>query len=448
MLRLRDGQGELFDALMPAEAKALSAELASIDLLLDDDRFLAPFVARFNCPIGRPTIPMETYLRLMYLKHRYSLGYETLVKEVADSISWRRFCRIGLTASVPHSTTVLKLTRRFGTEIIEELNREVLKAAVERKLLRSRRLRTDCTVMEADIKYPTDSGLSSHAISRLSQAVAKVKSLGMAIRTRFRNRSRTAAKVAHRISRGLGRPGSKEIVLRETGALGRLAGGVVRQARRVLGNARQRIPKKRRKAAMAAVKQLGVEVERAARVVTQSVRRAAGESVIPDRLISLCDPDARPIRRGKLRTPTEFGYKVAVADTPEGFVVGHEVQGGNPHDADTLPAMLVQAKAIGMRVRTVFGDRGYGNELADRALADAGINDKVIPRVGRAAPIESTRSWRRRYRWRAGAEGRISYLKRRFGWARTRLEGHTGARLWAGYGILASNLDRMVALAG
>lgn len=83
MLRLRDGQTDLFDAVLPPEARVLSDELAAVDALLDDARFLAPFVARFSCPIGRPTIPIETYLRLMYLKHRYSLGYETLVKEVA-----------------------------------------------------------------------------------------------------------------------------------------------------------------------------------------------------------------------------------------------------------------------------------------------------------------------------------------------------------------------------
>lgn len=446
MLRLRDGQGELFDAVMPAEVRMLSPELAAVDALLDDDRFLAPFVARFACPIGRPTIPIETYLRLMYLKHRHSLGYETLVEEVSDSLSWRRFCRIGLSQRVPHSTTVLKLTRRFGPEIVEELNREALKAAVERKLLRSRRLRVDCTVMEADIKYPTDSGLCSHAIGRLSRAVASVKAAGMALRTRYQNRSRSAEKIARRMSLGLGRPGNKSVVLKLTGELAGLAGKALRQAKRVLGNARRR-SKKSSKRAAAAISHLATDIERAERVVEQSKRRVAGEDTIPNRMISLCDVDARPIRRGKLRNPTEFGYKVAVGDTPEGFVVAHEVQHGNPVDAETLAPLLRQAKSIGMRVRTVFGDRGYGREPADQVIADAGIIDKVIPRMGRANPIESTRNWRRRYRWRSGAEGRISHLKRRFGWNRTRLKGHTGARIWSGYGILANNVGRMVALA-
>ncbi len=51
---------------------------------------------------------METYLRLMFLKFRYRLGYESLCREVSDSITWRRFCRIPLDGAVPHPTTLMK----------------------------------------------------------------------------------------------------------------------------------------------------------------------------------------------------------------------------------------------------------------------------------------------------------------------------------------------------
>src|SRR5713101_1880561 len=135
MLRERAAGESLWEAVLPAELRELPAELGKIDAILDDDRFLAPFRSRLTARIGRPTIPIETYLRLMYLKHRYGLGYETLCKEVSDSISWRRFCRIRLDAPVPHPTTLSKATRRFGPEIVEELNRALLEAAVERKVL-------------------------------------------------------------------------------------------------------------------------------------------------------------------------------------------------------------------------------------------------------------------------------------------------------------------------
>jgi hypothetical protein len=61
-------------------------------------------------------------LRLLYLKHRYQLGYETLCHEVSDSLTWRRFCRIPLTSPVPHPTTLAKLVGRSGPQTIEQLN--------------------------------------------------------------------------------------------------------------------------------------------------------------------------------------------------------------------------------------------------------------------------------------------------------------------------------------
>ena len=159
----------------------------------------------------------------------------------------------------------------------------------------------------------------------------------------------------------------------------------------------------------------------------------------------MCDIDARPIRRGKPQKPTEFGYKISIADTAEGMVVAHQVHAGNPSDAQTLGAAISGAKRIGMKVRTVLADRGFGNEVADQILANEGITDKVIPRVGRADPVQASRSWRRRYRFRAGCEGRISQVKRRYGLCRTRLKDFDGASIWAGLGIWAHNLDRMVA---
>jgi transposase, IS5 family len=128
-----------------------------VDAVLDDDRFLAPFRARLTARIGRPTIPIESYLRLMYLKYRYGMGYETLCKEVSDSFTLRRFCRIALDGRVPDPTTLMKLTKRLGPDLLEELNVELHSLAVERKVLRSRRLRVDMTPVEADIRSPTDS---------------------------------------------------------------------------------------------------------------------------------------------------------------------------------------------------------------------------------------------------------------------------------------------------
>jgi IS5 family transposase len=247
------------------------------------------------------------------------------------------------------------------------------------------------------------------------------------------------------MSHTLGRAGSRGAVERITGELHQLASTCAAEAQRVLARAQRASGSRARKGRLA-VARLVEEVHRADIVIAQTARRLAGETAIPDRVVSLCDLDARPIRRGKPQRPTEFGYKVSIADSVEGFVVSHQVYVGAVGDTGTLRAAVAGAKTTGMRVVSVYADRGYGNEVADQVLTELKIPQRVIPRQGRAAPEESTASWRRRYRHRAGAEGRISHLKRRYGLTRSRLKGHTGATIWVGYGVLAHNLDKMVAL--
>ena len=101
MLRTVNRQPTLWEAILPEGLLGLPAELEAVDRLLDDPTFFEPYRAFFHATLGRPSIPIETYLRLMFLKYRYELGFEPLCREVADSISWQRFCRIPLGEPVP-----------------------------------------------------------------------------------------------------------------------------------------------------------------------------------------------------------------------------------------------------------------------------------------------------------------------------------------------------------
>jgi IS5 family transposase len=140
---------------------------------LDDERFFAPFVPFFDLRIGRPSVPMERYPRLMFLKRRYRLGYESLCAEVSDSISWWRFCRIDIDAKVPHPTTLMKITTRCGEQAVEQLNDVLLAKAGEQKLVKTGKVRADTTVVSANVEYPTDSGLLAHAVSKMSRLVER-----------------------------------------------------------------------------------------------------------------------------------------------------------------------------------------------------------------------------------------------------------------------------------
>jgi transposase, IS5 family len=158
MLRTVNPQQTLWEAILPEACLGMPVELEAVDRLLDDSAFFEPFRAYFHAVLGRPSVPIETYLRLMFLKHRYRLGFEPLCREVSDSISWQRFCRIPLGASVPHPTTLMKITTRCGSSAVCGLNDALLAKAEAAKVLKTTRVRADTTVVPANVSYPTRLG--------------------------------------------------------------------------------------------------------------------------------------------------------------------------------------------------------------------------------------------------------------------------------------------------
>jgi IS5 family transposase len=215
MLRTQSPGVSLWEAVLPEEVLRLAEEMARVDGLLDDPAFFAGFAPFFDPRLGRPSTPMEVYLRLMFLKFRYRLGYESLCREVGDSITWRRFCRIPLDGRVPHPTTLMKLTTRCGPAAIDACNEALLAKAAEAKLLRTSRLRADTTVVPADVGDPTDSGLLAKAVTRIGATGRRIQAAGGAVRTRLRDRSRAAGTRARVIAaklwlrhRGRARQGS------------------------------------------------------------------------------------------------------------------------------------------------------------------------------------------------------------------------------------------------
>jgi len=99
---------------LPSQLFQMNEELSQVDKLLDDERIFVPFRERFRTCVGRHTIIMSIYLRMRYLKNRYQMGYETLVKEVKDSFTRRCFCHLSLEGRVSDDTTLIKLTHKYG----------------------------------------------------------------------------------------------------------------------------------------------------------------------------------------------------------------------------------------------------------------------------------------------------------------------------------------------
>ncbi len=176
-------------------------------------------------------------------------------------------------------------------------------------------MRADTTVVEANVAYPTDSGLLVRAITLIVALVARIHAAGAASRTTVRDRRRAAGRRARSISAHLKlrNEQAKERVLAITGELADLAEAMIGDATRVLVNAGRHLHRQGEGAAgrlQAAVAELDTILDRAGRVIAQTRTRLSGITpASATRLVSLHDPDARPIAKGRLGKPVEFGYK-------------------------------------------------------------------------------------------------------------------------------------------
>jgi len=457
MLRTVSAQPTLWESVIPECLMALPGDLAHVDALLDDPRFFEPFRAFFDPRIGRPSLPMETYLRMMFLKSRYRMGFEPLCREVADSLAWRKFCRLPLGTPAPHPTTLMKITSRCGPAAIAGLNEALLAKAAEEKVVRLDKVRADTTVVEANVAYPTDSGLMARGVAKLAKLTAKVKAAGLATRTASRDRTRSVRRRAHDIGAWLRRRNddAKAEVRAINAELVTISTAAVADARAVARNARRGL-RQAGGAASGKAAALVAELERTAAaleaIAAQTRVRLTG--AIPDgstRLVSLHDLDARPIAKGRLGKPVEFGFKAQVVDNADGIVIDHGVAIGNPPDAPMLvPAVARITARFGRAPKSVTADRGYGEASVDAGLEALGVKKVAIPRKGRPGAqrqrVQRAGAFTRLVKWRTGSEARISCLKRDYGWRRTMSDGLVGAETWCGWGVLAHNATKISAL--
>src|SRR4051812_14125951 len=253
---------------------------------------------------------------------------------------------------------------------------------------------------------------------------------GIAAGRRVRGRGRSARSCG---CAAQGRDEAQATVRRVTGELAGLADRAATEAEKLLVNARRALRRAHTRAAQLAatgghdpvagrrrgrlrraVDDLTGLLAATRRIAAQTRQRLSGTT--PDgatRRVSLHDGDARPIAKGRLGRPVEFGYKAQVLDNDDGVVLDHTVERGNPADAPQLaPAVGRVITRTGRRPRTVTADRGYGEAGVENALHDLGVRTVVIPRKGRPGKArqahEHRRAFRRTVKWRTGSEARIS----------------------------------------
>ena len=309
-----------------------------IDEYLNDDRIVQPFIEHFHKKHGRPSTPLQVYLRMMYIKRMYSFSYEILQQRVSDSIKWRRFCHIPLDSKVPDGSTLCKLTKLFGNVSFDKLNKIIITKAVEEKKIKARKVRIDTTVAESNIHYPTDAELLGDCVRVITRTVNRIADAADDATGKIRNRGRSIKKKILAIAKtSKRRTREKFDEIREiTGQIAEVAKHTVEDAKEVLAKAKQATDTKIKGKTQKLIDELSDVIQIADKVIEQTEEVNKGNFNLKDRIVSVFDPGARPIKKGKIKNPTEFGRKVLIAESEEGVITHYDVYEGNPSDESLL----------------------------------------------------------------------------------------------------------------
>jgi transposase, IS5 family len=441
-------------ALVPALYADFEPVLRELDRLLDDDAIVQGVRADLarrapRTPTrGRRSTPVEVILRLLVVKRLYGWSYEETEHFVADSLVLRQFCRVYL-ARVPDDTTLIRWANLIAPATLERLSGRVVELARALRVTRGRKLRVDTTVVETPVHHPTDSGLLGDGVRVLSRLLRRAKpllagaaGLGLAV---FRTRTRTVRRLAqtlHRVARRKGEEAAAQ--LRQ--AYERLI-AIARDTRARAQRVRDALRASGAHAATRLRTQLDAFLPRVERAITQTVRRVLDDVPVParEKILSLFEPHTRLVVRHKAGKPVEYGRKLWLDEVDGGIVSRYAVLAAVGPDAPDFPASLAaHQERFGRAPDLVATDRGVSSAANERLARAAGVRHVAMPAVGQAPPerlaVERTRWFRRGFRFRAGIEGRISVLQRRFGLDRCREHGEAGMGRWVGWGIVASNL--------
>jgi IS5 family transposase len=452
-------QSSLFYVPLARQAALLKDDLLDpVDALLEDPALVAlvrdrlasrrPLAAR----TGRPGIAPDRLLRCCVLKHLKGWSLRTLERELRCNLVYRRFTRFDADPT-PDYSTFSRCFALLGRETTQRIHQRVVAKAREEGVARGRKLRTDTTVVETNIHYPTDSALLGDGIRVLTRSLRRIAEQcatgalpvvdhARAVKYRLLEISRAAKSLTE---------ASRQRLKDSYAGLLELTRSVVRQARRVgrdLQAGRLRVVG----STISVLAQEGLlrhYIPLVEKGIAQTRARVfLGNPHVAGKVLSLFEPHTQAIRKGKAHKPTEFGRLVRLDEVENGIVTGYQVLEGNLADTHSWSAALEQHRlSFGRSPRMATADRGFFAVKNERDAKASGVDRVALPARGRLSnarnELQKQRWFRRALRWRAGIEARISTLKHPFSMRRATYKGEAGFQRHVGWCVIAQNLVSM-----
>ena len=389
---------------------------------------------------GANGMSADQVLRCAIVKTLFGFTYEELAFHLVDSQSLGWFCHIGITEKGFKKSALNKNIKAIRDTTWQIINSDLLGYAKAHDIEKGRKVRIDCTCVESNIHYPTDSNLLWDAVRVLTRLMDRCRESGVKIAA-FHNHTRVAKRrmlAVLNAKRKKQRKAAYADLLKTTG--------------KVLGYARRAIATINRTAGadasvIALTCQIRHYVQMTEKVVNQTQRRVMrGEKVdAQDKVVSIFEPHTDIIVKD--RRDTFYGHKVCLTGGASNLILDCWILEGNPADSDlALPMLDRQNELYGRYPLKACFDGGFASKDNLKEAKLRQIKDVCFAKKRGLSETDMCRShyvYRRLRRFRAGIESGISWLKRCLGLTRCTWKGWQAFKSYVWSSIVAANLLTM-----
>lgn len=417
-------------------------ELAEMGRILDRhpetaEMVLADLVVGIDASKGRGGLSGEQVLRAAIVKQLNQYSYEQLAFHLADSMSYRAFCRISFDPKkLPSASTLQYNIKKVRPETMEAINRVLLGDALQRGVENGQKVRTDCTVVESNIHDPSDSSLLWDCVRVLTRYLDRAQAeVNVPFTDHTRRAKRRFIAIPHAKKK-------KQVLLYRD--LIKVTTKTVDVAKKVVNALWSKYLPYAVDLPPDFFSDLRGYIALAERVLDQTRRRVLdGESVpAKEKIVSIFEPHTDIIIKD--RRDIHYGHKVCLTAGASGLVLDCVVEDGNPADATLAVDMIKRQIDIFQRPpRQAAFDGGFSSKGNLEEIKGLGVEDVSFSKSRGIAVSEMTKSswvYRQLKRFRAGVESIISFLKRSFGWTRCTWRSLESFKTYTWTSVVAANL--------
>ncbi len=444
MREARTTQPGLIGTWLPLEH---SKELRTISRLLDEHPKVEELVlqdlqaapGRGVVGVGGPWgVSAEVAVRALLIKQMNGFSYRELAFHLADSQTYRTFCRLGITDPPPSKSALAASIKAIRRETLEAIHRLVLEGPSAKRVEKASKVRVDCTVVASDIHQPADSELLWDCVRVLTRLLRRARARLGSGEVVFANRSRRAKRRRREIFHAKG-PEQRHAAYRDLLKVTEEVVGWALDLRERLQGCSAPDP---------VLVKLAEKLDRvlglAAQVMAQTRQRVLEGQSVPaaEKIVSIFEEHTDIVRKDSRETL--YGHKICLTSGASSLILDCVILEGNPADS-TLPETMIdrQIEIYARPPRQAAFDGGFTSKDNLRVLKAKGVEDVAFSKAGRlplSAMAKSTWVYKRLRDFRAGIEGNISFLKRAFGLDRCTWKSLPSFQSYVWSSILAFNL--------